>query len=193
MTDPHRSSSAKSSSTANDDDADDDDDETVWGAAYHVPAVYAADVMRYLDIREQNGYSVQYTTFYKAASAPTSTNTTTDNNDENKTLRCLVYIGLPSNPQFVGPQDPQALAAHILASRGPSGDNIEYLLMLEEALKGLCPAGMDVKSIDFHVSDLARRCRELMAAKGEDGGVGGKGATLNVVESNDDELEEIEK
>lgn len=35
----------------------------------------------------------------------------------------MVYIGLPDNPQFLGPQDPQALAEHVVRSRGPSGEN----------------------------------------------------------------------
>lgn len=73
-------------------------------------------------------------------------------------IRCLVYIGLPDNPQFLGPQDPQALAEHIVKSRGPSGENIDYLYQLEEALNGLSK-----ESGDEHISDLARRCREIQA------------------------------
>ena len=71
-------------------------------------------------------------------------------------IECLVYIGLPDNPQFLGPQDPQALAEHILKSRGPSGENKEYLYQLEQALNGL-----SAESGDEHVSDLARRCRAI--------------------------------
>jgi hypothetical protein len=67
-----------------------------------------------------------------------------------------VYIGLPTNPQFVGPQDPSALAEYILGSVGPSGENKEYLYMLEKSLLGLSP-----ESEDNHVVDLARRCRIL--------------------------------
>jgi glutathione-specific gamma-glutamylcyclotransferase len=140
-------------------------------------------VTQYLDIREQNGYSVEFTTFYYYAG---DTRTS-------KTLRCLVYIGLPSNPQFVGPQDPQVLAEHILRSKGPSGENVEYLLNLEEALRELCPLGENVKSIDFHVNDLARRCRELMVGREKKSNVSGQSERLNIVESNEDELEEVEK
>jgi glutathione-specific gamma-glutamylcyclotransferase len=75
-----------------------------------------------------------------------------------ESIRCLVYIGLPDNPQFLGPQDPQALAEHIVKSRGPSGENIDYLYQLEKALDGL-----SAESGDEHVSDLARRCREIQA------------------------------
>ena len=62
------------------------------------------------------------------------------------------------NPQFLGPQDPQALAEHIMVSRGPSGENKDYLYQLEEALNGLSK-----ESGDEHISDLARRCREIGA------------------------------
>ena len=73
-------------------------------------------------------------------------------------IKCLVYIGLPDNPQFLGPQDPQALAEHIVRSRGPSGENVDYLYQLEAALNGLSE-----DSGDEHVSDLARRCREIQS------------------------------
>lgn len=63
----------------------------------------------------------------------------------------------------MGPQDPDELARHILKSRGPSGDNREYLYMLEDGLKGLCPEG---RSGDAHVSDLVRRCRGFERKEG---------------------------
>ena len=69
-----------------------------------------------------------------------------------------MYIGLPDNPQFMGPQNPQALAEHIVRSRGPSGKNVDYLYELETALNGLSQ-----DSGDEHVTDLARRCREIQS------------------------------
>lgn len=70
----------------------------------------------------------------------------------------MVYIGLPENPQFLGPQDPEVLARHILKSRGPSGENKEYLFNLEEALLGLSE-----ESGDWHISDLVERCKRIEA------------------------------
>lgn len=102
----------------------------------------------YLDIREVNGYSIQYTSFHPA-------------NPSQPAIQCLVYIGLPNNPQFVGVQEPDQLAKHILRSRGPSGENSEYLFMLEVALEGL-----GKENGDRHVKDLARRVKAL-AAKGK--------------------------
>lgn len=73
----------------------------------------------------------------------------------------MVYIGLPDNPQFLGRQNPQELARHILRSRGPSGENRAYLYQLEQALLHLSS-----DSTDEHISDLVRRCKELEAREG---------------------------
>jgi cation transport protein ChaC len=142
----------------------------VWGAAYRIPARHVAEVKEYLDIREINGYSIQHTPFnHNHHNQPaqdmsaTMQSITPASDAEQPTniphpIKCLVYIGLPDNPQFLGPQDPQALAEKILQSRGPSGENREYLYQLEEALRGLSE-----ESADEHVFDLARRCREVEA------------------------------
>jgi cation transport regulator ChaC len=71
-------------------------------------------------------------------------------------LHCLVYIGMPDNPQFLGALPAQDIAETINASVGPSGENREYLLHLEQALEELCP-----DSHDEHITDLARRVRAL--------------------------------
>lgn len=187
-----------------------DPSERVWGAAYHIPTAHAASVREYLDIREINGYSIQFTPFHPAASTiATATSEPSGKDDEDergdgggkgitrtrsasvsfsdsKAIRCLVYIGLPENPQFLGPQDPEELAGHILESTfslsvprslvvvlgfvlicavgiGPSGENKEYLYNLASALLGLSK-----ESEDAHVSDLVRRCREIEGEADED-------------------------
>ncbi|KAL9598920.1 MAG: hypothetical protein Q9219_004186 [cf. Caloplaca sp. 3 TL-2023] len=116
----------------------------VWGAAYHIPSQHVPEVQSYLDVREINGYSIQYTPFQPADIALSVIQ------------RCMVYIGLPENPQFLGVQDPDELARHIWKSKGPSGENKEYLFMLEEALDGL-----GEEAGDEHVEDLARRVRAI--------------------------------
>jgi cation transport protein ChaC len=153
-------------------------------------------VREYLDIREINGYSIQFTPFHPTptpltsiSSPPTSpaassTNVTTSQQlaersilattsissriakNSGETITCLVYIGLPENPQFLGPQDPEELAKHILKSKGPSGENKEYLYALEKSLLELSEG-----SGDEHVGDLVRRCREIEGAEewGENG------------------------
>ena len=111
----------------------------------------------------------------------------------------MVYIGLPSNPQFLGKQDPQDVAEVITRSTGPSGTNSEYLFMLEEALEGLAP-----ESGDGHVKDLALRVRRLLKDGDEQGGVDdagvgpvedGNGKGVERVKSGQggEPLEEVEK
>lgn len=111
--------------------------------AYHIIPAKVKEVQEYLDIREINGYSIQYTPFHPA--------------DQNQPdIRCLVYIGMPDNPQFLGALDPQRVAEKINESRGPSGENREYLLNLERALLELSP-----DSGDHHITDLAQRVRAM--------------------------------
>ena len=121
----------------------------VWGVAYRIPVAKIAEVRDYLDLREINGYTIDHTPFYPA-------DITLSPESAFSTIHCIVYIGTPDNPQFVGPQDPQALAKLIARNVGPSGPNKEYLFMLERALDELCP-----DSGDAHVKDLADRVRAL--------------------------------
>ncbi|KIW20110.1 hypothetical protein PV08_00685 [Exophiala spinifera] len=115
----------------------------VWGVAYHIIPSKVREVQEYLDIREINGYSIQYTPFHPA-----------DSNLPD--IHCLVYIGMPDNPQFLGALHPQDIAETINSSIGPSGENREYLLHLEKALESL-----STNSHDEHITDLARRVRAL--------------------------------
>lgn len=71
----------------------------------------------------------------------------------------MVYIGLPTNPQFLSNpslRDPDSVARVIVSSRGQSGENKEYLYLLEKALEGV-----GLGSADNHVSDLVKRVRKL--------------------------------
>lgn len=63
---------------------------------------------------------------------------------------------MPDNPQFLGPLLPQHIAQTINISIGPSGENREYLLHLQDALEAL-----STHSHDEHIADLARRVRAL--------------------------------
>lgn len=143
----------------------------VYGAAYRIPPQHVVEVSAYLDIREINGYSIRYTDFYSMDASP---------NPPLPTRNCLVYIGLPTNPQFLGLQDPRDVAMVIGTNRGPSGENDEYLFMLEEALDGLGEG-----SRDEHVKDLADRVRALQTAVSREraGATITDGETVDEVES----------
>ncbi|OAX78163.1 hypothetical protein ACJ72_07530, partial [Emergomyces africanus] len=151
---------------------------TVWGAAYHIPASHAEEVHAYLDEREIDGYTVHFTPFHPAPSA-TATATT----NPPSPITCMVYIGLPTNAQFLRnptDRDPANVARVISQSCGQSGENREYLYLLEKALEGPDFGGGRSgsgngdehgnghehghghgKVADSHIADLARRVREI--------------------------------
>ncbi|KAI5289257.1 hypothetical protein KEM54_004157 [Ascosphaera aggregata] len=132
------------------------EDDRVWGAAYHIPASHAEEVHAYLDDREIDGYTAHFTPFHPL----------TETNGERQKevastppVTCMVYIGLPSNPQFLRSErerDPEAVAKVIVNSKGQSGLNREYLYLLEKALQGI---GLD--TADGHVVDLVGRVKRL--------------------------------
>uniref|UniRef100_A0A060T9C5 glutathione-specific gamma-glutamylcyclotransferase n=1 Tax=Blastobotrys adeninivorans TaxID=409370 RepID=A0A060T9C5_BLAAD len=118
------------------------DDGITWGVAYHIIPEYVEYVKNYLDIREKNGYSTHKVPFYVAKKD-------SEFADLPDTISCIVYIGTPDNEAFVGPEDPEKLAKHIINSRGPSGENKEYLYKLGEALRELAP-----QAHDHHIEEL---------------------------------------
>ena len=113
------------------------------GVAYQV----AGDVFEHLDHREKNGYERVAVDIQL--------------DGESSSGRCLVrgvtYIAPPGNEAFLGPADPEQIAAHIARSSGPSGSNADYLLELAAALEGL-------NAEDRHVTELASRVAALEKA-----------------------------
>lgn len=142
--------------------------------AYKIIPSKVKEVQEYLDIREINGYSIQYTPFHPA-------------NSSQPHIRCLVYIGLPDNPQFLGALDPASVALKINESVGPSGENREYLLELEAALEQLSP-----ESHDEHISDLARRVHALPALDRTPPAMASSGSPLHRADDSEQQAE-VEK
>lgn len=71
----------------------------------------------------------------------------------------MVYIGQPTNPQFLrdpARRDPEDVASVINVGRGQSGKNTEYLYLLEKALQGL-----GLGTADAHVADLVERVKKI--------------------------------
>jgi cation transport protein ChaC len=90
------------------------------------------EVFEHLDHREKNGYERLDTAIFL---------------DDGREVPGTVYIAAPGNFAYLGPDDPEAIAAQILRSRGPSGSNRDYLVTLADALRRL---GIE----DDHVFEL---------------------------------------
>ncbi|EWC46328.1 hypothetical protein DRE_04499 [Drechslerella stenobrocha 248] len=124
--------------------------EPVWGAAYLIAPPEVERIKAYLDLREINGYTIHRHPVHHNLSKEESTGLPNP-------IPAILYIGTPDNPQFVGPpKSTRALAQHILDSRGPSGENKEYLYNLYTALEQLAP-----DAHDSHVSELATTAAEI--------------------------------
>ncbi|KAL4897710.1 ChaC-domain-containing protein [Aspergillus ambiguus] len=136
----------------------------VWGAAYRIPASHAEEVHDYLDEREIDGYTVHYTPFHPFTGDAGVSGAGAGEGARAKPITCMVYIGQPTNPQFLrdpARREPQDVAAVISRSCGQSGKNTEYLYLLEKALEGL-----GLGSADGHVTDLVRRVKAIEGAQG---------------------------
>ncbi|CAI7577730.1 unnamed protein product [Penicillium glandicola] len=127
----------------------------VWGAAYHIPASHAEEVHDYLDEREIDGYSAHYTPFHPTVDVEGDAGVSAS------PIICMVYIGQPTNPQFLrdaADREPQNVAQVISAGHGLSGKGSEYLFLLEKALEGL-----GLGTADLHVTDLVKRVKAIEA------------------------------
>ena len=90
-----------------------------WGAAYRIDPNKAPDILPQLDHRETGGYQrLELPLFFGDASEPG-----------------LVYLATTQNPNYLGPAPLEAIAAQVRRSRGPSGENLEYVLELAGALR----------------------------------------------------------
>jgi glutathione-specific gamma-glutamylcyclotransferase len=112
-----------------------------WGVAYGVAASDLERVIELLDLRECGGYTRRELPLFFA---------------DGEIASALVYFATPDNPNFLGPAPLPQIAAQVLAARGPSGPNPEYVLRLAESITAL---GAD----DPHVSSLAELVRAGLA------------------------------
>jgi cation transport regulator ChaC len=120
-----------------------------WGMAYRVAAERAGEVTALLDEREKGGYERRRVSLRPADGAPAPF------------PEGLVYFATPENPNYLGEAPLAAVAEQVRRSRGPSGDNREYVLRLAASLR---QHGAE----DDHVFALEAR----VLARGEPGGAG---------------------
>ena len=112
-----------------------------WGLAYRLPEETLECTLSALDYRERGGYERLEVELFL---------------DSGKKVPGITYFANTTNTNFLGGADPTEIASQILSSRGPSGDNLEYLLCLEKALKTL---GIR----DPHILDIADAARTMRA------------------------------
>jgi cation transport protein ChaC len=117
--------------------------------AYHVEPTDVDEVLSGLDHREKGGYERIETELHFADAASPN--------------RCigLLYLATASNPNYLGPAPRDEIAHQVLASAGPSGENLEYVLRLAEALNKICP---DLDACVEEALGLADRVRALAPA-----------------------------
>ncbi|EKM60646.1 uncharacterized protein PHACADRAFT_246680 [Phanerochaete carnosa HHB-10118-sp] len=127
------------------------DEDVVWGVAYTIDPQYESEVRDYLDYREKDGYTIEEIDVWSFE----------DGREVVVAPKCYTYVGLPSNPSFIGSQPIESLAERIWQSVGPSGRNKDYLYELSAAVRKLAP-----ESHDSHLYALETRCRKLDAERG---------------------------
>ena len=118
-----------------------------WGRAYFVGPPEERGVLARLDQREQQGYvrmDVELTLCHPDSG--------TAHENRFAPAAGLVYIATPDNKDYLGPAAISAIAQQVMAARGPSGSNLDYVLKLAEALRA-------VDAEDAHVEELVAALR----------------------------------
>jgi glutathione-specific gamma-glutamylcyclotransferase len=108
-----------------------------WGMAYSIAAADLAAVLDHLDIREQQGYARLDLPVHLAGEGALACE-----------VPAIAYIATADNPHFTGGEPLEAIADIIRTARGPSGDNVEYVVELARALSAMGAS-------DPHVEELA--------------------------------------
>lgn len=91
-----------------------------WGRAFELPANQRHEILAALDHREQGGYQRLSLSLLL---------------DDGSSLPGLTWIATAENDNYLGPANTADIAAQVLTACGPSGENREYVLRLDEALR----------------------------------------------------------
>ena len=140
------------------------------GVVYYIPADRADEVREYLDVREQNGYTLHEVEVHLDL-------TESDSSDQElmaaihqlpehettgkKVLTTNVYIGTVNNEAFVGPETIEQTASVIATSVGPSGTNFDYLRMLCESMASMKTCDETDKYLE-HLFKEVNRIRDTL-------------------------------
>lgn len=113
-----------------------------WGLAFRLRGSESVAVLEHLDHRERGGYSRLEANLVVR---------------DRGRVPGVVYLADESNPEFLGPAAPMAIAAQVQRAHGQSGPNAEYVQRLASSLRDL---GAD----DPHVFEVAALLRPARAA-----------------------------
>jgi cation transport regulator ChaC len=108
--------------------------ERCWGAAFRVASADREQVLGQLDYRERGGFERLEVDVHAAG-------------EPHASLRALLYIAGPANPNYLGPAPPEAIAAQVEGAHGPSGSNLDYVRGLFDALEEMGVEDSHVTSI----------------------------------------------
>lgn len=113
-----------------------------WGTAYFVSEHERDEILDQLAYREKGGYDrIELPLEFV--------------DPEHKPASAFVYFANEANPNYLGPATLEAIADQVIASHGPSGANIEYVLQLADALRTMAVEDAHV----FALADLVERGR----------------------------------
>ena len=102
------------------------------GVAYRLDREAASGVIDGLEVREKGGYRRRRVRLIFPDAEPATG---------------WLYVATPGNPNYLGPATLDEIADQVRRSRGPSGDNVEYVLELARSLR-------DMGAEDAHVFAL---------------------------------------
>ncbi|KAH3901874.1 related to Cation transport regulator-like protein [Saccharomycodes ludwigii] len=153
-------------------------DLSIIGVAYYIPPDYAQEVHQYLNVREQDGYTIHSIEIH----LPSLSENTTHDMDLKNALNILpieqnpqtgnkyhvltssVYIGTKKNQSFVGLESISDTAKVIASSVGPSGTNYEYLILLYKSINEILnnfEHKLRIKRRDLYLEELVKKTKEL--------------------------------
>lgn len=98
----------------------------LWGTCYAVDPLDWPAVLEALEVREQQGY-VRVDVVAELAEDSRAGAIV-------ERVEAVIYLATPENPHFVGPEPIEVTAAVVRGASGPSGDNVTYVLALQQAL-----------------------------------------------------------
>lgn len=133
-------------------------EDVVWGVAFTIDPLHAAEVRAYLDYREKDGYTLERVDVHGPPAAPLGGGTSGEEEGRETVLvrGAECYVGRNDNPSFVGSEAFEELAETVWRAVGPSGRNKDYVYNLAAAVRALAP-----EAYDSHLFALEARLREL--------------------------------